>query len=246
MSITTSPGSRPLKSPIFVSVFKGLDPGDVVIDIALDHDSTIYGTTFNAFVTIDAIDAKVTYKKRDPDTGYPNGLGFMPAGTVDPTKEALIGYGPPLAGQAKNTFRIDLSTGELKKVGELNDPAAAVQYVSAGDIISMERNGKAYAVLKKQIPSDAAVPESDQLAEIDPTTGKIKALLGSVGSDKTYGLAQWAGTAYTFHAQGDINEISLTGGTGKKIMTLTVEGGPGEWYGAGVTTDAPTKPTETK
>lgn len=238
------------KTLVKIGDFSGLDSGDEVIDIALDSDSNIYGTTFNAFIQISPTDAKVTYIKKAP-SAYPNALGFMPKGTVDPTKETLVGYGPPISGSAKNYLKIDTMSGELTQKGDLNETAAAVVYVSAGDIISMRRTGgapRAFAVIKRATPNpDAgpdAGPESDKLAEIDPATGKIKTIIGDIGSDLTYGLAQWAGVAYAFNAYGEIREISLTGGKGKSIMTLQLDGGAGKWYGAGVSTEAPTEPTE--
>lgn len=226
--------------------FKGLEDGDSVIDLAVDRDSVVFGTTFRGFIKIDAINADIVYVKKEFQT-YPNALAFMPLGTVDMTKEALVGYGPPVIGKASDYLRINIDTGEMTKIGELNDPASAVKYVTAGDIISMERNGKAYVAIKKapvEVDANAPPPpvESDSIAEIDPKTGRIKTILGNIGSDETYGLAQWAGVAYAFNAKGNIIEVDLLTGKGKTILNLIENNDAGAWYGAGVTTDSPTKP----
>ncbi|MBX3231253.1 MAG: hypothetical protein KIT84_09950 [Labilithrix sp.] len=219
---------------------------DRVLDIALDRDSAMYGTTDNGFVKIDPIDAKVTYIKEEGNFLYPNGLGFVPMGTVDPTKEALVGYKvAPDAGVgeqfATDYYRIDLQTGNMTRIGQLNPPGAAMKYKSSGDIISMLRNDKAYVAVRPFDPStDAGVPDS--IAEIDPKTGQIKTVLDDTGFAEFWGLGQWAGAAYGFSNRGAIVEIDLVTGKGKLVTTEPSDAGVAQWFGAGVTTNAPTKP----
>jgi hypothetical protein len=225
-----------------VGKFSCLDPGDRVLDIALDRNGMMYGTSDNGFLQIDVLDATCTYKKRDSAIQYPNSLAFVPLGTVDPTKEALVGYqfAPGVSSQATIYVQIDLDDGTVTKVGDLNPANAAVKYRSSGDLIALIRNGnKAYLTVKKI--EDGGIG-NDFLAEIDPTTGTIKSILGDTKQKDLWGLSQWAGTAYAFSGSGDLLQISMTNGSSTKLMTLTVDGGVVPWFGAGVTTDSPTKP----
>lgn len=218
-----------------------LNPGDRLLDIALDRDSVMYGTSDDGFLRIDPVDARCSYVKEDPAAQYPNSLSFVPMGTVDDTKEVLVGYqfDPDAVNEATFYVQIDLGTGTMTKVGDLNPPGAAVRYKSSGDLISTSRNGnKAYLSVKKVSDPEA----NDYLAEIDPKTGTIKTIVGDVTQKNLYGLAQWAGTAYGFNDDGNIIEIDMATGAGTTLMTLTEDAGVVAWFGAGMTTIAPTKP----
>ena len=237
-----------------VGDFSGFTEGheflEEVLDIALDRDSTMYGTTWYGFVKIDPLTAKVTYiKSTEQDFQFPNSLSFVPVGTVDPTKEALVGYIRKEGTFGSTTYvRVDLATGAITELGELNPPGAALTWKSAGDIISTFRGGnKAYLTVKLFDAKDGGAgpgdPGTDSLAEVDPKTGRIIKIVGDTGQPNFYGLGQWAGTAYGFNAGGNIVKINMDTGAGQTILTLKEDGGAtGQWYGAGMTTDAPTAP----
>lgn len=225
------------------------NPLEGMIDIALDRDSVMYGTTYFGFVKIDPTTAKVTYiKESDTIFQFPNSLSFVPIGTVDPTKEALVGYVKKDTAATTTYVRVDLATGVLVPQGELNPPGATKTWKSSGDIIAMIRNGnKAYLTVREVDLADGGgdlvASESDSLAEIDPKTGQIISIKGSIGQSNFYGLGQWAGTAYGFNGSGNIVSINLDTGAGTTITTLKFDdGGIVPWYGAGVTTDSPTAP----
>jgi len=164
--------------------FACLDGGDSMIDVALDRTGAMYGTSFGGFLRIDPLSAACSYVKRDTAAGYPNSLAFVPLGTVDPTKEALVGYqyDPDAVNQATVYVRIDLVTGALSKIGTLNDPGAAVKFKSSGDLVALIRNGNR-AFLTVHAIIDEAGTGKDQLAEVDPTTGRIKSILGDNRED---------------------------------------------------------------
>lgn len=220
-----------------------LKPGDRLLDIALDRVGVMYGTSDRGFLKIDPIDARCSYVKEDPAAQYPNSLAFVPIGTVDDTKEALVGYqfDPYAVNEATIYSRIDLATGEMTPIGSLNPPGAAVRYRSSGDLISTIRNGNKAYLTVKAISSDAGTG-NDYLAEIDPKTGEIKNIVGDTGQKNFYGLGQWAGTAYGFNDTGNIVEIDMTTGKGTTLMTASEDAGAVAWFGAGVSTNAPTKP----
>lgn len=231
--------------------FETFDDGtERMLDLAVDRDSAVYGTTDHGFVKINPINAQIQYIKRNTiGFQFPNALSFVPTNTVDPTKEALVGY-VQKAGTAGATayVRIDVATGEMSDLGELNSAAALVKWRSSGDIVSTFRGGnKAYLTVKVLDESTDGGPVNDDpgtdfLAEVDPKTGKIIDVIGDIGQKNFYGLAQWAGTAYGFNEGGNIVEINLETGAGKTLLTLKEGDVVGAWFGAGMTTYAPTAP----
>jgi hypothetical protein len=229
-----------------VGKFGCLDEGDEVIDIALDKASAMFATSFGGFLSVipvqnaDGATVSCTYIKKD--TGYPNSLGFVPIGTVDATKEALVGYAnDTTSGTTTAYVRIDTSTGSITKIGNLNAPDASTSYRSSGDLIGLSRfvNGNRAFLTVNPIDGDAAA--TDSLAEIDPATGTVKQVYPETGHMNLFGLGQWAGNGYAFADTGEIVQIDMTTGR-SSVVTVTVDGGPLAWYGAGVTTDAPTAP----
>lgn len=223
-----------------IGPFDCMKPTDRMLDIALDRGGIMYGTSDFGFLQIDPLDASCAYIKEDLAAGYPNSLTFVPAGTVDPAQEVLVGYQFGLGGSPATTYvRIDLD-GNITPIGELNDPGAAIKYHSSGDLIALIRTGKAYLTVKKL--SEGGDEGNDYLAEIDPKTGRIMSILGETAHRDLFGLGQWAGTAYGFSAAGEIIGINLTTGSSTLLHTLTEDGVVGSWFGAGVTTDSPTKP----
>lgn len=214
-----------------------LAEGERLLDIAVDGKGTVFGTTDQAFVAVNPKDATCTRVVAQED--LPNSLSFVPAGTLDGTKDALVGYAFDAAGRAVRYVRIDTTSGSVTDVGPLNPPNAAKQYVSSGDIFSVAKDGnKTYLTVRE----DSGVADSDMLAEIDPKTGAIKRIIGNTRQARIYGLAYWAGKAYGFSEDGNVNEIDLATGTSSLVTTLKKDTSPVPWFGAGVTTEAPTTP----
>ena len=175
---------------------------------------------------------------------YPNSLSFVPLGTVDPTQEALVGYAFDNFDDATIYTRIDLVTGEMDDKQNLNPstPLNGVEYGISGDFISLVRDqGKTYAAIK-QVTGDAGAG-NDLLAEVDPSTGTLKRIIGDTGQKGFYGMGFWAGKAYGFTVTGDIYEIDIATGKSTHVHAAKDKNGaPIAWYGAGVTTDSPTAP----
>ena len=222
------------------SCLDSANANDVVIDLAVDRTGTVYATTFGRFLKVDPITAACTeVSKATTGDNYPNALSFVPAGTVDPTKEALVGYAA-LGSNTESTdyVRIDTSTGVMTKIGDLNI-ATGTQYRSSGDLISLIQNAKR-TFLTVKVRGDAGV-QTDLLAEIDPKTGKVMKIIGDTKQTDIFGLGYWAGKGYGFSDNGRISEIDMATGSAVVVKTLTAADGGGlPWYGAGVTTEAPT------
>ena len=233
------PVSNDLK---MIGKFSCLKAGEQVIDLAVDRTGSVYATTFARFLKVDAITATCTEISTHgvDEDDYPNALSFVPAGTVDPTKEALVGYASTSTGvESIDYVRLDTSTGVMTKIGDLNPVGAVTKYKSSGDLISLIQNQNRTFLTVKIFGTDAGA-NTDLLAEVDPKTGTLKKILGDTKQTDIYGLGYWAGKGYGFSDNGKISEIDMNNGAATVVKTLTGDGGAGiPWYGAGVTTEAP-------
>ena len=200
----------------------------------------MFGTTFNDFFSIDTSTAKCTWiATTAPAVDFPNSLSFVPAGTADPGKEALVGYASNGDNKAVTYVQIDTTTGVMTTLGDMNASATGPQYRSSGDIISLIQDGnRTYATVKLQV--DGGSGGTDLLAEVDPTDGHLKRIIGDTKQTNLFGLGYWAGKGYGFSDTGRILEIDMTSGKSVVLLTLTGDAAtPLPWFGAGVTTQAP-------
>ncbi len=196
-----------------------------VIDIALDKDSNMYATTFDGLYTIDRTTAACTLVASG--SNYPNSLSFVPAGTLDPMVEALVGY-------VGGTYvHIDTKSGAITMLGSIGQ-----SYSSSGDIVSVKGGGTYLTV--KGGPKGTC---NDCLIEVDPSTGAFLFYWGPVQHTDTFGLGFWGGAVYGFDTAGDIFEIQFHG-EAIEITTIPFPDAPSglSWFGAGSTTSAPLAP----
>ncbi len=192
---------------------------DTVIDIALNKSGQMWATTFSGVYTVDPATAVCTLIASGT---YPNSLSFVPAGTLDPNVEALVGY------NGAEYVRIDLTSGAVTTVGSLGNQG----YISSGDIVSVIGGGTYLTV--QNGPQDCA----DCIVQVDPATGAMMSFIGPVGHADVYGLAYWGGSAYGFDDAGELFQIDLTNGSS---TTIPIPNAPADlsFYGAGSTTLAP-------
>jgi hypothetical protein len=191
-----------------------------VTDIALDKSSTMYATTLDGLYRVDRTTAHCTQIA----TGtFPNSLSFVPAGTLDPNVEELVGF------VGDQYVRIDTTTGNLTTIGALGSG-----YTSSGDIVSVE-NGGTYLTVK-------GGPDScdDCLVQVDPKTGAFLLEWGALGHADVFGIAFWGGDVYGFDAAGEVFEVHFNG-LAIQTNTINVPNAPPglEFFGAGSTTVAP-------
>ncbi|MEX1367849.1 MAG: hypothetical protein AB1Z98_32270 [Nannocystaceae bacterium] len=202
-----------------VGPFVGCNPGSV-IDIALDADSNMYGTGFNRLWSIDRITAECTEIAQG---SYPTSLSFVPAGTVDPIEEALVGF------DDADYIRIDTTTGQITTLGTL--PGGLI---SSGDMVSV-MDGGSYLTVR-----GPGCDVTDCLIEIDPVDGTALTNFGLLPYDQVFGLAFWAGRAYGFAREGVLFEIEFFGNSVTTTPIPIPVAPPGlEFFGAGSTTSAP-------
>lgn len=194
-----------------------------VIDIAIDKDSKIIGTTFGGIYWIDKTNAKCTLIANG---SYPNSLSFVPAGTLDPNVEVLVGY-------VSSTYvRIDTVTGQVTNIGAIGGG-----YSSSGDIVSVKGGGTYLTVNGSGC--------GDCLLKVDPKTGAYIQNFGPIGFGSVFGIAFWAGSVYGFTNYGQLFEISFDA-QGKMQVSgeIPVPNAPANlsFWGAGSTTVAPPVP----
>lgn len=198
-------------------------------DIALDKNGRMIGVKGGLSGAVMEIEAATAHCTVISQGTYPNSLTFVPAGTIDPSAEVLVGYN-------KATYvRIDPQSGTTTNIGSLNPNGTGQAWESSGDIVSII-DDKTYLTAKPQgSNSDTTI---DSILEVDPKTGTALRVIGSTGFPKLWGLGYWAGTAYGFSEAGHLAEIDLSTGAGQSIPLQGDLAGLAFW-GAGVTTAAP-------
>lgn len=201
-----------------VGTFTGCDGS--VIDIALDENSEMFGSTFGELYSIDRLTGACTLIAKGD---YPTSLSFVPAGTVDPNIEALVGF------VDEEYIRIDKQTGAPTTLGTLADGLA-----SSGDLVSVIGGGTWLTV------TGPGCESGDCLIELDPADGTIIQNYGPLPYAEVFGLAFWAGRAYGFAREGVLFEIEF-GATDVLTTEIPIPGAPAmlEFFGAGSTTSAP-------
>jgi hypothetical protein len=198
-----------------IGPFKGCGQ---IIDIAIDKDNKLYGTTFSSLYTIDKNSAVCTLISHGQ---YSNSLSFVPKGTADPLVEALVGY-------AGNKYiRIDPVTGDTTTIGALGGG-----YASSGDIVSVKNGGTYLTVVGNGC--------QDCLAEVDPVTGALIKNLGPLYHVGVYGLAYWGGSAYGFSSSGKLFEIHFAPNSVTTTL-IPIPNAPSslQFWGAGSSTHVP-------
>ena len=194
-----------------------------VVDIALDAKSNLYASASGIYL-VDKNTAKCTSVGGGTFAG--NSLSFVPAGTIDATKEVLVTYN---GGQY---MRVDIDKGTTTNLGSL--PGG---YSSSGDIVSVKGGGTYVSVIGNGC--------SDCLLEVNPKTGAMVKNWGSLGTGRVYGIAYWAGVVYAFNEAGQIWEVAFSG---DKLVTkeLPIPMKPSglAFWGAGSTTVAPVVPVK--
>ena len=231
-------GSAPLEGEVFAhsaSTLYRLDPiskevtvvgafggcNDSVIDIAIDKNGLMFGTTFSGLHRIDKVTAACTLVASG---GYPNSLSFVPKGTVDPNEEALVGY------SGGSYTRIDTATGDISQIGTLGGG-----YSSSGDVVSVIGGGTYLTVNGNGC--------GDCIVQVNPTTGELMNLIGPLNRTSVFGLAFWGGSAYGFNDGGALFQIDLSNGMATDIPMPSAPPGL-SFYGAGSTTAAPLEEPE--
>jgi len=195
-----------------------------VTDIAVDQHGQLFAITHKDLFVCGVDSAKCKWLVGMPEQFY--GMTLVPKGTVDPTKDALVGI-----SQDGDWVQILPATGtaKLKKLG-----AFGGGWLCSGDAFSVDGVGT-FATVKK------ATGGTDSLAMVDPTTGKVTKVVGDTGVKSLFGLAWWDGVVYAFSSDGGVWSLDTATGKATAVAAVSTPKGIG-WWGAGVSTRAAGKP----
>lgn len=203
--------------------------GNSVIDIALDKDSKMVASTSDALYRVDIATGACTLLGKS-GAPYPNSLSFVPVGTVDATREGLVGY------NGAEYIQFDPTTGARISSKPNALPSGLA---SSGDIVSII-NGPSYLTVTGSYNGKSC---GDCLVEVDPKTGAFKTMWGSIGFPSVWGIAFWAGAVYGFDSAGDLFEVKFPAAPGSPLVStkIAIPAAPQglSFYGAGSTTSAP-------
>jgi hypothetical protein len=196
------------------------NPGSMT-DIAMDKNGLLYGVTFDDLFKCDSKTAKCTWLASLPESF--NGLTFVPAGTVKPADEALIG----IANSGSwNLIEVTGTTAKVTKLGTYGS------YSSSGDAFSVETIGT-FATVKDPFSFGG----TDILVEVDPKTGSVLKKIGDTGVSDIWGFAWFGGKFYGFSNDTNVYEVNTT--TGKATASTAFKYPTGvNWWGAAVSTRA--------
>lgn len=199
-------------------------------DLAVDKADHMVGITLNKLYSIDPTSGNVTLIKdlTQSASGFTS-LSYIPQDLNDPASADIL----VSADGNGDVFQIDPTLGTATKIGSYGSVANG-GVSSSGDLIGVRGLG-IYAT----VDVGTAPNSNDYLARIDPTTWQATPLGIGTGYNNIFGLGYWAGKFYGFvddkttHT-GKIIMIDPNTGAGTEVLS-----GAQEWYGAGVTTDAP-------
>jgi hypothetical protein len=187
-------------------------------DLAIARHGQLFGVTFGDAFVCNPMTAACYWLGTLPNS-Y-NGLTWIPAGTLLPDKDALIGI--TTGGQ---WYHLQLMNGMVmaQLLGSYGPG-----YTSAGDSFSIETVGTFAAVNKNGAPGTVIVT-------VDPLNGAVQTELATLnGYFTVYGLAGWEGLILAFDSSGNMLKVDpLT-----KVVTPLGNKGV-TWWGAGVGTVLP-------
>jgi hypothetical protein len=193
---------------------------ELMTDLAVDKEGHLTGVSFGAVYAVDADTAACTYLSTLSRTF--NGLSYVPASELGARGDDIL-VGTTLDG---SIWRVDPITGGSEEIGNFGGG-----YISSGDIVSVDGFGTVATV---NLNNEEAI---DLLARVDLLHGGTATIIGSTNMYDLWGVGFWGGKVYGFAATNEFVELDTTTGAATLIHDGTVN-----WWGAAVTTIAPTVP----
>ncbi len=185
-------------------------------DIAVNAQDQLWGITFNAIYRIETATARCTFVAPFAGTNF-NGLSFLPGTELD-GGQVLVA-----TNRSGGVHRVDTNTGAITLLGNYGNSLG-----SSGDIVSVEGAGTFATAIRGF--------NEEVLVRVDPANGRAT-VIGTTGQGSTWGLAYWRQRLFGFTEGGNFVTLDIHTGA----STLIINNGE-PWWGAGVTTLAPTAP----
>lgn len=214
-----------------------------LLDLAIDKDSNAVGVTATAMYKINLTSGACTQIGAN-GAPYPTSLTFVPAGTRNATREALVGYGGQTPGvKGSDTYYIEYDPSNGNEVWRGTTPALPDGLISSGDIVSLI-NGPSYLTVKGTYKNGSkTVTCDDCIVQVNPATGAVVKNFGPFQYSGVFGVAFWGGVVYGFDKAGDLFSIKFptNGGTTLTVTDIAIPNAPAglSFFGAGSTTAAP-------
>lgn len=188
-----------------------------VTDVAIDRAGQLFAITFGDVFVCNPATAACYWLGSLPSSF--NGATFVPAGTVLPDKDALIGI-----SQAGGWYHLKI-VNQVVQPQQLGSYGSG--YTSTGDAFSIVGVGTFAAATKGG--------GGTKIIAVDPTTGLFQSELAvTAGYGSVFGLAGWDGLILAFDSSGQMIKIDpitqVVTPLGNKNIT---------WWGAGVGTVLP-------
>lgn len=197
-------------------------PAPYMLDLAVNAGGDVYTSSDDSLYRIDPETAVAT-RVGGFDIGAEQlfALVFLGAGELR-TGETLIG-----ATNAGVYYEVNPATAQTTMLARYPG-----DWASSGDIVSVDGLGT-FATLRDPDRSD-----TDFLARIEFRADGTSTLtvLGEVGYPQIFGLGYWGRALYGFSNAGELIEIDRETGEGSIAVAET---GTSQFWGAGVTTQAP-------
>lgn len=190
----------------------GVD-GGVLTDIAIDRYGVLYAITFDDLYVCHPQTTECWWLGALPQSS--NGLTFLPAGTLLPDEDALVGIAQD---GSWSLLTVVGTTVQSSSVG-----AYPAGWGSSGDVFSVLGTGTFAAVDQGSV---------DTIYEVDPLNGDFVREVASLPYSGIWGIAGWDDAIFAFDSTGDVLSMDPITGDWSLIGSYGVS-----WYGAGVRTE---------
>jgi len=193
-------------------------------DLAVDKNENMVGITLDTLYSINPATGSATLIKDLSQTvSGATSLSYIPTDLNDPNSADIL----VTADSKGAVYQIDPATGSATMIGSYGSDSSGNKIISSGDLIGV-RNLGIYATV------NVGKQTGDYLAQIDPATWKATPIGTGTNFSDIFGLGFWAGTVFGFTDKGQMITIDIHTGVGTMVNS-----GSQQWFGAGVTTDAP-------
>jgi hypothetical protein len=195
----------PNKMLVTVGPFKAPQVGngeDVITDLAVAPDDTIWGISNTNLYTVNATDGHVTL------------VGPVTACGVQAVALTFTTDGNLYAADFKGAFcKIDPTSKTVTQIGTLGGNLAI-----SGDLVAVD-DGTVYGTAYNLADgAGMGTQANNYLVKLDPTTGRSTATLGQTGYPKLFGVAYAQGQVFGFTHDGSGDVVTIDPKTGQGTL----------------------------